>query len=194
MDVSRMRDKLGDSNPEQAARLDRTLKLLSEAITVKRRLMSDLRPSILDNLGLGAALEQYIDEWSGRSGIVATFDYSGTFDDLEESCPIAIFRVFQEALNNIAVHSRATAIHAHARRVGDGVDIEISDNGIGLMEEAKRKPDAHGLVGIRERVLAYRGHLEILRGPAGGTVIRATFPSNMKDPSDPAIAVTTAIG
>ena len=193
MDVSRMRDKVGDSNPEQAARLDRTLKLLSEAITVKRRLMSDLRPSILDNLGLGAALEQYIDEWSGRSGIVATFDYRGTFDDLEEGCPIAIFRVFQEALNNIATHSQATAVYAHARLVGDGVDVEISDNGIGLTEEAKHKPDAHGLLGIRERVLAYRGHLDIRRGPAGGTVIHATFPCNMKDSSESAAADKVAV-
>ena len=176
MDVSRMRDKISATNAELAEKLDRTLSLLNQAIAMKRRVISELRPSILDNLGLGSALEQYIDEWSGRTGIAATFDYSGDFDVEEDGSPISIFRVFQEALDNVAQHSGATTVYAHARRVGDLIDLEISDNGIGLSDEARSKPGTHGLLGIRERVLAYRGRLEISRGPSGGTVIRASFP------------------
>ena len=193
MDVSRMREKISVTNPEQAAKFDRTLFLLNEAIEMKRRLISELRPSILDNLGLGAALEQYIDEWSLHAGIAATFDYSGEFDALEEGCPIAIFRVFQEALNNIAKHSGATAVHAHVRRAGDSIDLEISDNGVGLPATARRKQGTHGLVGIRERVLAYRGRLEFSRGPTGGTVIRAAFPYDSANRKETTVARTTAL-
>ena len=75
---------------------------------MKRQLISDLRPSILDNLGLGAALEQYIEEWSRRTGINATFDHEGELVSNDEGCPIAIFRVFQESLTNVAKHSGAT--------------------------------------------------------------------------------------
>jgi signal transduction histidine kinase len=176
MDVSRVRDKIAATNPEQAVKLDRTLALLNQTIDMKRRLISDLRPSILDNLGLGAALEQYIDEWSRYNGVTATFDFDGDLETEEEGCPIAIFRVFQEALNNVAKHSGATAVTAYVRRVGDAIDFEIADNGIGLSDAARSKPGTHGLLGIRERVLAYHGRLEFLRRPDGGTVLRASLP------------------
>lgn len=175
MDVSRMRDKISATNPDQAARFDRTLGLLNQAIDMKRRLISDLRPSILDNLGLGAALEQYIDEWTRRTGIAATFDHGGDLENEDDGCTIAIFRVFQEALTNVARHSGASEVHAHVRRVDDSIELEISDNGIGLTDAARAKPGAHGLLGMRERVLAYHGRLQFLAGPMGGTVIRATL-------------------
>ncbi len=181
MDVSRMRDKISTTDPEQAIRFDRTLGLLNQAIDMKRRLISDLRPSILDNLGLGAALEQYIEQWSRTAGIAATFDHSGDFESEDGGCLIAIFRVFQEALDNVAKHSRATEVHMHVRRVGDSIELEIADNGIGLTDIARSRPDAHGLLGIRERVLAYRGRLQFLRAPAGGTVIRASLPCKMSN-------------
>lgn len=177
MDVSRLRDKISVTHPEQAAKFDRTLGLLNQTIDMKRRLISELRPSILDNLGLGAALEQYIDEWSGATGIAVRFEHSGDFDDAEEGSLIAIFRVFQEALDNIARHSHATAVDAYLRCSGDSIEFEIADNGIGMCEAARFKPGTHGLLGIRERVLAYRGRLEFLRGPAGGSVIRASLPA-----------------
>ncbi len=181
MDVSRMRDKISTTNPEQAPRFDRTLGLLNQAIDMKRRLISELRPSILDNLGLGAALEQFIDEWTRHTGIAATFDHSGDLESEDDGCAIAIFRVFQEALTNVARHSGATEVHAYARRIGDSIELEIVDNGIGLPDAAPGKPGAHGLLGIRERVLAYQGRLQILRGPTGGTVIRATLPCKGSD-------------
>ena len=193
MDVSRMRDRMLATDPEQAAKFDRTLSLLNQAITMKRRLVGNLRPSVLDNLGLGAALEQHIDAWSRRTGIVAAFDFKGELYTEAEGCPIAIFRVFQEALDNIALHSRATAVACHVRRVGDSIDLEIADNGIGLSDSARSKPDTHGLLGIRERVLAYHGRLEFSRGAEGGTVIRASFPCRLPARDEIAKAVATAL-
>ena len=179
MDVSRARDRIVASHPEQAAKLDRTLGLLGSAIEMKRQLISDLRPSMLDNLGLGAALEQYIDEWSRRTGIAATFDHDGVLESEEDGCPIAIFRVFQEALSNVAKHSGATRVAAHAYRVGDAIEFEIADNGIGIDDENRTRPGAHGLLGIRERVLAYQGQLEIARGSTHGAVIRGSMPCTL---------------
>lgn len=175
MDVSRVRDKIARTDPDQAARLERTLGLLNHAIEMKRRLISDLRPSILDNLGLGAALDQYIDDWSRYTGISTTFKFSGDLDTTEEGCPIAIFRVFQEALNNVAKHSGASEVVANIHRDGNQIVFEIADNGSGITEEARSKPGAHGLLGIRERVLAYNGKLEFLPAPKGGTILRATL-------------------
>ncbi|MEO8937303.1 MAG: CHASE3 domain-containing protein [Burkholderiaceae bacterium] len=176
MDVSRARDKIAATNPEQAAKLERTLTLLGSAIEMKRQLISDLRPSMLDNLGLGAALEQYIDEWSRRTGIAATFDHSGTFDTSDEGAPIAIFRVFQEALINVAKHADATRVAAYAYRVGDAIEFEIADDGVGLSEPERFKSGTHGLLGTRERVHAFRGHVEFLRGANGGTIVRGSIP------------------
>lgn len=193
MDVSRLRDRMLAADPEQAAKFDRTLSLLNQAINMKRRLISNLRPSILDNLGLGVALEQYIDEWSRRTGIAATFDFSGELYTESEGCPIAIFRVFQEALDNIALHSRATCVDCHVRRVGDSIDLEIADNGIGLPDAERSKPDTHGLLGIRERVLAYHGRLEFSRGPEGGTTIRASFPCRLPDHDEMSAVVANAV-
>ena len=176
MDVSRTRDKIAVTNPEQAAKLERTLSLLGSAIEMKRRLISDLRPSMLDNLGLGAALEQYIDEWSRRTGIAATFDHNGELESNDEGCPIAIFRVFQESLTNVAKHSGATRVAAYAYRSGDAIEFEIADNGIGLSDADRAKPGVHGLLGIRERVLAYHGHVEFVAGPQGGMIVRGRMP------------------
>lgn len=186
MDVSRTRDKIAATNPEQAAKLERTLGLLGSAIEMKRRLISDLRPSMLDNLGLGAALEQYIDEWSRRTGIAATFDHEGELVSSDEGCTIAIFRVFQEALNNVTKHAGATRVAAYVYRVGDEMEFEIADDGIGLSESDRNKPGVHGLLGIRERVLAYRGHVEFRRGSDGrGTVLRGSMPCVLADGDQP---------
>ncbi len=184
MDVSRARDKIAVSHPEQAAKLDRTLGLLGNAIELKRQLITNLRPSMLDNLGLGAALEQYIDEWATRNGIAATFDHEGDLQSDDEGCPIAVFRVFQEALANIAKHSKANRVAASAYRVGDAIEFEIADNGIGMTEADRAKPGVHGLLGIRERVLAYHGHVEFTTGTAGGTIVRAIMPCKL--PADEA--------
>jgi signal transduction histidine kinase len=176
MDVSRVRDKICATNPEQAAKLERTLGLLNSAIDMKRQLISDLRPSMLDNLGLGAALEQYIEEWARRNGIQASFDQHGELSCNDDGCPIAIFRVFQEALTNIAKHARATRVAAYAYRTGDEIEFEIADDGIGIADVDRAKPGAHGLLGIRERVLAYGGRCEIVAGPKRGTIVRGTMP------------------
>ncbi len=145
---------------------------------MKRQLVSELRPSMLDNLGLGAALEQYVEEWSRRTRIRATFDHDGDLSS-DDGCLIAIFRVFQEALNNVAKHAKATRVAAYAYRTDDRIEFEIADDGRGITDEDRAKTGGHGLLGIRERTLAYDGRLEILNGPQGGTIVRGSMPCNV---------------
>jgi signal transduction histidine kinase len=185
MDVSRTRDKIAATNPEQAAKLERTLGLLNSAIEMKRQLISELRPSMLDNLGLGPALEQYIEEWSRRANIAASFDYQGDLTSNDEGGPIAIFRVFQEALTNIAKHAKATRVAAYAYRTGDVIEFEIADDGVGVTDADRTKTGTHGLLGIRERVLAYDGHFEIIKGQNGGTIIRGKMPCHVSPAERP---------
>ena len=192
MDVSRARDKIAATNPEQAAKLERTLGLLNSAIELKRQLISDLRPSMLDNLGLGPALEQYVEEWARRNGITATFDFQGDLSSNDEGYPIAIFRVFQEALGNVAKHAKASRVAAYAYRVGDEVEFEIADDGIGIAVADRTKPGAHGLLGIRERVLAYRGRFEIVAGSKGGTIVRGSMPCATTPDVQP-VAIATQV-
>ena len=89
--------------------------------------------------------------------------------------------MFQEALSNIAKHAKATRVAAFAYRVDDVIDFEIADDGVGLTDVDRSKLGTHGLLGIRERVLAYGGTLEIGAGPSGGTVVRATMPCIFAD-------------
>ena len=180
MDVSRVRDKLAASHPEHAAKLERTIGLIGETIDTKRRIVAGLRPSLLDNLGLAAALEQYIEDWTQHTGIAVHFATEGDLEEAEDGCSIAIFRVFQEALNNVAKHSQAKSVTAFVKRVGENIELELADDGIGIADAARAKAGSHGLVGIRERVLALRGTVQILRGKNNGTVVRATMPRKKK--------------
>ena len=180
MDVSRIRDKIAGSHPEHAAKLERTISLIGQTIEMMRRFITDLRPSMLDNLGLGAALEQYVEEWTQHTGIAVHFSSEGDLDDVEDGCPIAVFRVFQEALTNVAKHSRATSVTAFVRRVGDNLVLEIADDGVGIADAARAKPGSHGLVGMRERVHAFRGTVEVVRGKERGTIVRASVPCRKK--------------
>ncbi len=190
MDVSRARDKIAATHPEQAAKLERTLGLLNSAIELKRQLISELRPSLLDNLGLGPALEQYVEEWGHRAGVQATFDHDGDLTSDAEGCAIAIFRVFQEALSNIAKHANATRVAASCYRAADSIEFEIADDGIGLVDADRTKSGSHGLLGMRERVLAYGGRVDILPGPQGGTIVRGAMPCTVTA-LDPAGAPAT---
>ena len=180
MDVSRIRDKIAGSHPEHAAKLERTIGLIGQTIEMKRRIITDLRPSLLDNLGLAAALEQYIEDWTQHTGIAVHFSSEGDLEEAEDGCPIAVYRVFQEALTNVAKHSRATGVTASLRRVGDNLMLEIADDGVGIDDATRSKPGSHGLIGMRERVHAFRGTVEVLRGQERGTIVRASVPCRKK--------------
>jgi signal transduction histidine kinase len=177
MNVAAVSEQIRRSHPEQAAILERARATLVDTVELKRRIIEDLRPSLLDHLGLAAALESYGKEFAAVSGIHCEVLIEGDVDAAAPMPSIAVFRIVQESLNNVAKYARAKNVVVHLVREDKGLALEIADDGIGIAEEDAAKPKSHGLLGMRERALLLGGTLQIRRGQSGaGTCIEAYIP------------------
>jgi signal transduction histidine kinase len=177
IDLSTVGEQLKASRPELAASLARARATLVETVQLKRRIIEDLRPSLLDNLGLSAALQSYCEEFARVTGV----DCEALIDDeVDQAGPmqaIALFRITQESLNNIAKYAKARHVVVHLAREGEALALEVSDDGVGIPADAMRRPKAHGLLGMRERALLLGGSLRVGRGVNGiGTSVHACVP------------------
>ncbi len=148
--------------------------LVGRALAQVRDVSNLLRPSALDDLGLVAALRALVDDFALRTRIEVSLDLDGVTRPADPDVEVAVYRVIQEALTNVAKHAQATRARVRVRG-GDGVlSVTVDDNGIGAAEDAT----SHlGWRGMRERVTALGGRLEIDRAPAGGVRIAATIPA-----------------
>ena len=165
---------------DSRALMDEGVAIVDEALEQVRDLSFELRPSVLDDLGLAAALRWYSDRFARRTGIRAA-----TAIDLPESPRLrleletACFRIVQEALTNVVRHARARKVSLTLRSVKSEVVLSIKDDGRGFDAQTKDAPQftTHlGLRGMKERALALGGRLEIKSSPSRGTEIRARFP------------------
>jgi signal transduction histidine kinase len=136
-------------------------------------LVWELRPTALDDLGLRAALANYIHEWSGRSRIAAELHTSGLLDDrLASEVETALYRIAQEALNNVAKHSRASRVEVILERRADCVLLILEDDGVGFADaDGDKARQGYGLVGMRERAALVGATMEIESTPGKGTTI-----------------------
>jgi PAS domain S-box-containing protein len=160
--------------------------VVDDAIATAGRVARELRPGILKDFGLAAAVECQAEDFSQRTGIpckVLCADYDA-LPTVETST--ALFRIFQEALTNISKHAQATEVHVRLVQEAGDVLLEICDNGRGIDRKALSKPKSYGLRGIRERIKALQGSLEIGRSPGGGTRIMVRAP--LDEASDEAAA------
>jgi PAS domain S-box-containing protein len=137
------------------------------------QLVWQLRPTALDDLGLRAALSNYIQDWSARVGIPATLHSSGLLDDrLPADTETALYRIAQEALTNVAKHAEATNVEVILERRGNSVLLVVEDNGKGFETDASEAPGhGFGLVGMRERAALVGAVLEIESSPGMGTAV-----------------------
>jgi signal transduction histidine kinase len=175
--LSAVGEELKDSHPDQAASLGRARMTLIETVELKRRIVEDLRPSLLDNMGLVAALQSYCEEYARATRL----DCEALIDvDADRAGPtqaIALFRIAQESLNNIAKYAQARHVVVHLACEGEGLALEVSDDGIGIPPDAMRRSKSHGLLGMRERALLLGGTLKVERGVNGvGTCVQAWVP------------------
>ncbi|HLF74307.1 MAG TPA: PAS domain S-box protein [Anaerolineales bacterium] len=170
--------------PEEAlqrlgSRLDDSMQLVSDAITLVRNVMTDLRPAILDDYGLEAALQSYIDEYRHRYGIKVAFDHAPQpIPRLGPSREMTLLRIAQEALTNVARHAQADQVSVSLRLDdNDTVRLTVQDNGVGIEAlEGTRHPDSHGLKIMRERAEAFGGTVVIETAPGQGTKIDTKIP------------------
>ncbi len=158
--------RLGDAS--LAERVDQTMQIV-------RRIASELRPSLLDQLGLEAAIESLVRETTQRTGIAVCF-HADDFPRLPDEIASHAFRIIQEALTNVSRHSKATRVDVSVRRVGGVIILGVEDNGVGFTPQSLSGLRSLGLVGIRERALACGGTLMIRGEPGQGTGIAVTIP------------------
>lgn len=156
-------------------RLDSIKALAEDALRAVRNLALLLRPSMLDDLGLGPALRWQAKEISRRSGIPISVEIQGDLDGLPETHRICLYRATQEALTNCAKHSQATRIAITVTQEKDLVSASIQDNGSGFQEPGVRMRGL-GLVGLEERVRALQGGLTISSQSGAGTLIQVELP------------------
>ena len=177
LDLFWIQQRLADQ-PEIANRLARAKEVLASTVEMKRRLIHELRPTVLDTLGLSAALESHVGDFSRRNAIPVEAQLPDELPALKDGAPIALFRICDEALTNAARHAQATSIRVSLREKAGGIVLEVTDNGIGIDLNAGAGVRATlGLLGMRERAAAIGGTLGIERGAGGrGTVVRVILP------------------
>jgi PAS domain S-box-containing protein len=171
---------------ESQVLIDQGITIIDSALEQVRNLSFELRPSLLDGLGLVAALRWYSDQYSRRTGIrtKTSTNLPEGQTRLSEELETACFRIAQEALTNVVRHAKAKNVFISLRNLDHKVVLSIRDDGIGFDERSTNGGAAAihlGLRGMKERALALSGTLEIESAPAGGTEIRASFPTNSKE-------------
>jgi len=174
LDVARLKSRLGaQPSPEITQRLLHLTEALNSGIALKRRIIEDLRPSSLANLGLTASLEILAREFSERSGVEIMTSVEQT--ELDESRQLTVYRLVQESLTNVGKYAEAKQVDISVRNYGNHVEVDIKDDGKGF-NVAEIRASTHGLAGMRHRVEAAGGRLTVISAPGNGTRISAVLP------------------
>ena len=143
------------------------------------RQRSTLRPSVLDNIGLEAALQFEARQFRERTGIVCRVSVPRQPLKLGQDLATGVFRVYQELLTNIARHAKATRVHVSLGRKGRQLTLRVSDNGCGIGESAVHSPEALGLQGMRERASLLGGTIRFQGRRGEGTTVQLTVPLSL---------------
>ena len=182
MDLHWFGKTLADGQLPRADKLSEAVELIDSAIQTVKRIATGLRPSILDHLGLWPALQWQLQEFELNFSIPCQIDPAPAGVVLENDAQTAVFRIFQEALTNIARHARATRVRVELRPDRNGFLVRISDNGIGLPPGKIMEPEACGIQGMRERARTFGGDVKFEQTEGGGTSVLVKFPARFKVP------------
>jgi hypothetical protein len=176
MDVEWVARRIAERDAEGTAKLDRALQALDQSVQIKRRIIEDLRPTLLDNLGLAAALDWQVREVCTRAGLDCTLGRPDDDSKIPTGVAIALYRIVQEALTNIVKYARAKHVNVELALDGDTLTLLVEDDGIGIPDGAQGNRLSHGIAGMRQRVRALHGEFAISRRPEGGTLIEVNLP------------------
>jgi len=166
-------------NPQKAENNLRQLEaLVDRALDELQRLIADLRPSHLDDLGLPAALRWYAAEINKRANLPVHLEIRGEGQELPQPVNLVLFRVAQEALTNVVRHARARHVWVRVRLSETEARLEVEDDGVGFEVDQASRPDrpAWGMLGMRERTSLLGGHLELRSSPGQGTTVSVSIP------------------
>lgn len=177
-------------------RIASMIEMVDETVASVRRIATDLRPLMLDDLGLNAAIEWLANGWARRMGIAVQLRLGKTDPALGEAASIALYRMVQEALTNVARHARATEVQIEIRCHAGELVLTVQDNGTGFAEQSMYQEGSHGLMGMRERAYMLGGKFEIGTSGGGGRImVRLPLPpadTHGADPGPQSAASTAA--
>jgi two-component system sensor kinase len=176
MMVAWVEQRVGAKNDlEMTGKLERMAKLIDNTLLATRRISSELRPLILDDLGLVPAIESLIEDFIDRTGIACELQAEGDLE-LEGARKSAVFRIVQESLTNVARHAKANRVEVRITRRDDEISIDVVDNGIGFEPKRDRTRTSRGLLGMRERAYLLGGTFNLDSAPGRGTMLQVRIP------------------
>jgi PAS domain S-box-containing protein len=173
MDASWIASRLPAEHAPLVAKAQRMKGVVDNTVAAVRRIAADLRPVMLDDLGLVPAVENLLYDLSERTGIVVGLQGDKDEIDLKDPLATAVYRMVQEALTNVARHSGASSVEVEVRKT-DSLHVRVRDNGQGLRPDPNHK--SYGLLGIRERARTLGGNAQIYSPPEGGTIVDIEIP------------------
>ncbi len=177
IDVSWLRRTLDDGSEGSKLRWERVLRCLDDGLSLKRRVIENLRPTLLDNVGLVAALRWLVEESLRRAGVACIEDYPDDLPELSPDARIAVFRIIQESLVNVVKHANARTVHLTVHADLRDLSVTVVDDGLGIDTDRIEIAQSHGLRGMRHRIEALGGVLRVRSLGAGvGTAIEFTLP------------------
>ena len=177
MDLSWLRERMHDTEAEP--KLEEMGRLLDQTVSSTRRISADLRPLMLDDLGLADAASWLVDDFGKRYGIASRIeiDANGGLEHVSKNVSTTIYRAIQESLTNIARHSGARNAWVLLAAQDGSLEVEVEDDGRGIAPEDLAKARSLGLKGMRERIAYIGGSFEVARAPRGGTRLRIRVPT-----------------
>jgi signal transduction histidine kinase len=186
MDLSWLQQRLPTSDPNIEQRFKRIHESLSSGVDLKRRVVEELRPTLLDNMGLFSALRWQFKETCRRKGLNCTEEIPDSEPNFNPDAAIGVFRIAQEALTNILKHAEAKSADLTIRIDGDALCLRVSDDGKGIPTNRLPANTSHGLSSMRHRIAALGGTWHVHTPTTGGTVIAASIPMARMLLADPA--------
>jgi signal transduction histidine kinase len=176
MDLSWLQQRLTSDDPAIEQRFRRIHESLSAGVEFKRRVVEELRPTLLDNMGLFAALRWQLKETCRRSGLSCRESIPELEPPFGADAAIGIFRIAQEALTNILKHAKATTAELSVSIRDDTLVLRVADDGTGIASNPDKTLATHGLASMRHRITALGGMLDVSSPEGGGTVVTAVMP------------------
>jgi signal transduction histidine kinase len=178
MDISWAEQHLAKDDPDMKLRLQRVQQNLSAGVDLKRRIIEELRPTLLDNVGLFAAIRWQLKETCAVAGLKCTQSYPDVEPRFTSEASIALFRIAQEAFTNILKHSGAKSMDITLDLEGESIVMQISDDGKGIPANQLTAIGSHGLASMRHRVRALGGQLDVRSPAVGGTTLLVRIPTD----------------
>jgi signal transduction histidine kinase len=175
--LSDMGKRLADAGPDLIAEHQDVARLLRNLIDSQRRIVGSLRPVLLDSFGLGLAVRHHVEDWAKNTGLDVQVDLPTVLPDLDPDLALALFRVIQESLTNIAKHARASRVRVTLTVGQSEIRLSVEDDGAGVSAGKLQDPNSYGMIGMRERIARFGGRLNVSLGAEGhGTRVVAVVP------------------